>query len=233
MIHQHIFASPKPGLTEAEFQDYWLNVHAVKFASKITQIKRYKIDLRVAIAADPSPIWNGIAEIWLKDEADQLASLQSSAFLDGARADEPRWAAFWNTLGLDCDTTTIGDRWEGATPPDGATKLVVLYRRGSGLTLQGYRDRHLNDLAQRVAALPGVLRHDLSFTRDALYLVGMPRFDAICQVWFESQAEAEAALAGIPARRLLLPDDDTTVDPDQVFWMLTREHWVIGPDARA
>ena len=53
----------------------------MKFASKITQIKRYKIDLRVAIAADPSPIWNGIAEIWLTDEADQLASLQSSAFL--------------------------------------------------------------------------------------------------------------------------------------------------------
>ncbi len=37
MIHQHIFASPKPGMSEAEFQDYWLHVHAVNYASRIDQ----------------------------------------------------------------------------------------------------------------------------------------------------------------------------------------------------
>ena len=47
MIHQHIFASPKPGMSEAEFQDYWLHVHAVNYASRIEQIKRYKIDTRI------------------------------------------------------------------------------------------------------------------------------------------------------------------------------------------
>ena len=46
MIHQMIFAAPKPGMTEQEFCDYWLDVHAVKFASKIPQIRKYKIDWR-------------------------------------------------------------------------------------------------------------------------------------------------------------------------------------------
>ena len=232
MIHQHIFASPKPGLSEADFQSYWLTVHAVKFASKISQIKRYKIDLRIPFGPDTSPIWNGVAEIWLKDEADQLASLQSPEFLQGARADEPNWAAFWNTLGLDCDTTTIGDALAGGPPPPGSVKLLVIYRRAPGLTLADYRTRHRDDLAVAAAALPQVLRHDLAFTRDGLYAVGEARFDAIGHYWFEDAASAEAFAASADRTRVL-PDDATVIDPKQMFFMLTTEHWVIGPDARA
>jgi hypothetical protein len=35
MIHQFVFAAPKRGMTAEEFQDYWVNVHAVKFAGRI------------------------------------------------------------------------------------------------------------------------------------------------------------------------------------------------------
>ena len=41
------------------------------------------------------PLWSGVAEIWLANEEEQLASLQTPEFLKGARADEPKWAAFW------------------------------------------------------------------------------------------------------------------------------------------
>jgi len=30
MIHQFIFAYPKPGMSEADFQKYWVEQHAVK-----------------------------------------------------------------------------------------------------------------------------------------------------------------------------------------------------------
>ena len=46
MIHQHILAAPRPGMSEFDFQDYWRYVHALKFARKIPQIKKYKLDLR-------------------------------------------------------------------------------------------------------------------------------------------------------------------------------------------
>ena len=45
MIHQHIWASPKPGMTEQQFQDYWLNYHAVNFAAKIPQILAYSLSV--------------------------------------------------------------------------------------------------------------------------------------------------------------------------------------------
>lgn len=227
MIHQHIFAAPKPGLTEAEFQDYWLNVHAVKFASKISQIKRYKIDLRIPASFDTKPIWNGVAEIWLNNPADQIASLQSPEFLQGARADEPNWAAFWATLGLDCDSDTLKE----GTPPDGAVKLLTLYKRAEGLHRDAYRTAHRAALAAAVAEDPTVLRYEIAFTRDALYAVGEPPFDAVGHAWFESAEAAEAAIAGATGAALL-PKDAQLVRPDQLFPMLTREHWVIGPDAR-
>src|SRR3954454_175316 len=104
MIHQFILAAPKPGLTTQEFQDYWRTVHAVKVASRIPQIRKYLLDLRIPVgepvdAGPPALPHQGIAEIWLANEQEQLASLQSDEFIHGARADEPNWAAFWLAIG--------------------------------------------------------------------------------------------------------------------------------------
>jgi hypothetical protein len=69
MIHQLIFAHPKPGMSEKEFQDYWINVHAVKYAKKIPQIKRYLIDARIPFGLEPkAPLFSGFAENWLENE---------------------------------------------------------------------------------------------------------------------------------------------------------------------
>ena len=91
MIHQLIFAGPKPGMTDSEFQDYWVNVHAVQYASKIKQIKKYLIDTTIESAVPQNSPYRGVAEIWLENEQEQLESLQSTEFLQGARLDEPKW----------------------------------------------------------------------------------------------------------------------------------------------
>ena len=52
MIHQFILAAPRPGMTAKQFQDYWVQQHAVRYASKIPQIKRYLIDTRVEFDGD-------------------------------------------------------------------------------------------------------------------------------------------------------------------------------------
>ena len=59
MIHQHIFASPAPGMSEQDFHRYWLEVHAIRYASKIKQIRRYMVCTRVPskLATNP-PAWN-------------------------------------------------------------------------------------------------------------------------------------------------------------------------------
>src|SRR4051794_3834697 len=126
MIHQLIFAPPKPGMSEEEFQRYWLEVHAVQYASKIPQIRRYLIDTRIPFGPEGGePLWSGVAEIWLANEEEQLASIQTPEFLDGARLDEPRWAAFWRTLALDTDAHEV---IAGPGPDPGGVKLLVLVK---------------------------------------------------------------------------------------------------------
>ena len=145
MIHQFILAAPKPGMTAKEFQDYWVHLHAVKYASKIPQIKRYMIDSRIPFDGDmgtPALPHQGIAEIWLENEQEQLASLQTEEFLQGARLDEPNWAAFWLTIVLD---TTAHEIVAGPPLTRNPTwvKLVVLLKRKPGLPLEEYRQRSL------------------------------------------------------------------------------------------
>lgn len=155
MIHQFILAAPKPGMTAQEFQDYWVNVHAVKFASKIPQIRKYLIDCRIPFAGDlgtPALPHQGIAEIWLANGEEQVASLQTEEFLQGARLDEPNWAAFWQSMVIDTTAHEIVPGPAEAAP--GRVKLTVLLKRAPGLDLADYRARTLGEYAQVVAAAP-------------------------------------------------------------------------------
>jgi hypothetical protein len=215
-------------MTEAEFQDYWLNNHGPNFAVKIRQIAKYRIDLRIPCSIDTSPIWSGCAEIWLRDDAEQLASLQSPEFLQGARLDEPNWAAFWMTAVLDCETVTLRE----ATPQPNGVKLMVMAKRDLSRPLAAYRGSRRVQLEDGLDRIPGLLRCDLAFARDGLYAVGESRFDEVAHFWFASPEAAEAALAS-PAADLIYPRHaGGPLNPAQLFPMLTREHWLIGPAER-
>jgi EthD domain len=234
MIHQFIFAAPKPGLTAIEFQDYWTKVHAVKFASKIPQVKQYLIDTRIPFSGDvgsPHLPHQGIAEIWLENETDQLASLATPEFLDGARADEPNWAAFWLTFVLD---TTAYELLPAPLPsvqePPGV-KLTLLRKRRPGLGLQEYRDRSLESYAAAVATLPGLRRHLQAHTRDGAYVFGEAQFDSVDQLWFDDSRDLAAALASDSFHRRVAPQQAELSDPRYVFSLTATEHWITGPDA--
>lgn len=228
MIHQHIYAAPRPGMSEAEFQDYWLNVHAVRYAVKIPQIAKYRLAMRVPCSIDRTPIWSGCAEIWLRNDAEQIASLQTPEFLQGARLDEPNWAAFWMTAVLDCETQTVLD---GPAAQDGV-KLLVLSKRNLSQDVATYRMRRRAELDNGVSEIPGLLRCDLAFARDGLYAVGESRFDEVAHYWFASVASAEAAFASKGCAVMLPKAAGGALDPRQVFPMLTKEYWRIGPGER-
>ena len=228
MIHQHIFAAPKPGMSEKNFQDYWLNLHARRYAIKIPQISKYRLNLRLSCSIDPTPIWSGCAEIWLRNDVEQVASLRTPEFLQGARLDEPNWAAFWLSAVLDCETERLLD---GAVP-DGAVKLIVMSKRDLSNDLQAYRMLRRADLKERAASVPGLLRVDMAFARDGLYAVGEARFDEVAHFWFASVDAAENAFA-TTQRDVMLPDAATSgLNPAQVFPMLVQPHWLIGPEER-
>jgi uncharacterized protein (TIGR02118 family) len=231
MIHQFIFAYPKPGMTEPQFQRYWVEEHAVRFASKIPQIRKYLVDTRVAyLGATAEPLWCGVAEIWLENETQQLESLQSKEFLQGARLDEPNWAAFWRTVVLD---TTSHVLLPG--PPEsrdgGMTKLLVLSKRKEGVPLPLFRAYALGTHASKVVALPGLRRYAQGHVRDGAYAVGEAILDCVEQLWFDSvDAATTAQRSG--QQELVSADYRLFTEERYIHRMMVQEHWIIGPQPR-
>lgn len=232
MIHEFIFASPKPGMTEAEFQRYWLEVHAVNYASKIPQIMKYMIDTRINYFGDDGadPMFGGIAEIWIENEQEQLASLQSPEYLEGARLDEPRWAAFWKTLVLDTDAHDLTE-----TAPPRTTegvKLVTLYRRGEGVDVVAFRRFAMGAYAEHTLEIPNLVHAQFCTTRNASYGFGEPRFDMIGQLWFKNTEAMEAASKSA-AWQACAADQPMFLAEQHIFTMAVKPHWIIGPEVRS
>lgn len=229
MIHQFIFAAPKPGMTEQEFQDYWINVHAVKYASKIPQIKQYSVSARLPFGDESKePLWSGLADIWLENDADQIASLMSPELIDGARKDEPNWAAFWRTVVVDTEARIFKDGGGLEAVKDGV-KLVALIKRKPGMTVEAFR-RHAAEVhAPMDLALPGIRRLGYYFTRDGAYTVCEPGFDGVACLWFDSPAAAQAAMQSDQHLKTNLADLPNFLEMKYLHVFLMKEHWTIGP----
>lgn len=231
MIHQLIFAAPKPGMTVEEFQRYWVNVHAVRFASKIPQIRRYLIDTTIPFElGNGDPKWQGVAEIWLANEREQLASLQTDEFLNGARLDEPNWAAFWQSLVLDTDAHELR---AGPAPRrnDNRVKLIILVKRREGLSLAEFREYSLGTHGELALRIPGLVRYLQCHTRDGFYGIGEAVLDAAYQLWFDDEDTLRAALDSAEFQATVA-NLETFVAPRYIHRLVVRENWIIGPEAR-
>lgn len=229
MIHQLIFAHPKPGMTEQDFQRYWLEVHAPQYAVKIPQIRKYCVDTRIPLTPPGTgdPLWSGIAEIWLDNDEDQLASMQTPEFLDGARMDEPRWAAFWRTVVLDTEAHVVLPG-PGPSRPHGI-KLVILAKRAGGTTLEEFRERSLERHAKVALNVPLLVRYVQGFVRDGAYAIGESVLDVAYQLSFATVEDLRAAVASTEFEQLQ-QDLAEFVEPRYIHRMAVREHWYIGSE---
>lgn len=228
MIHQFIFAAPKPGMTEQQFQDYWVKTHAVQYASKIPQIKQYSVSVRLPLGPETAePLWSGLADIWLENEADQIASLWSKEMVEGARVDEPRWASFWRSVVLDTNAHVLkaGGGLEGVK--DGV-KLVTLAKRTWGMSVEDFRRSALETQAPLDLQLPGLRRAVYGLARDSLYGLGEPPFDGVSNLWFDSPEAARQALAS-PERQASAANLPTFLELKYFHVFLMKEHWSLGP----
>jgi len=231
MIHQFIFAYPRPGISEADFQKYWVEQHAVNYASKIPQIRKYLIDARVAQPGETGdPLWCGVAEIWLENEKEQLESLQTPEFLQGARLDEPSWAAFWRTVVMD---TTAHELLKGPGEVQNNTmgKLLVLSKRKEGMPLQQFRSYMLDTHAKTALQLPGLRRYQVGLMNDGYYGIGEAILDCVEQFWFDDVNAAVAAQKSAE-QQAVNADYKNCVEERYIHPLLVQEHWVIGPEPR-
>jgi uncharacterized protein (TIGR02118 family) len=221
VIHQLILAGPRPGMSDPDFRNYWRDVHAVRYASKIPQIRKYIVDDVEPLGALP---WRGAAEIWLDGEREQVASLQTPEFLR-AREDEPTWAAFWQTVVLDTDAHEL-------VPADvTGVKLILLLKRAAGSDLEEFRERGLGEHAELMEQVPGLRRYLQGYTRDGAYALGEAVLDGAHQLWFDDRAALDRALNSgefAEAEKDLLD----FANPRYLHRLVATEHWVIGPQPR-
>jgi uncharacterized protein (TIGR02118 family) len=189
------------------------------------------IDTRIPLPGETGePLWSGVAEIWLANVEEQLASLQSPEFLQGARVDEPNWAAFWLTRGLD---TTAHEILPG--PPErrdsGMAKLLILSKRREGLPLQAFKDYCLGVHAARVMHLPGLRRYVQGHVVEGFYSVGEAVLDCVEQLWFDNlDALLEAGRS--MEQQIVRADYRLFTEERYLHEMIVREHWIIGPAER-
>lgn len=216
---------------EAEFHRYWVDTHAACYASKIPQIRKYLVNTRIPMPGeDGQPPWSGVAEIWLANEEEQLASLQSREFLEGARADEPNWAAFWQTVVLDTDAHEIIAGPDLVRDPTWV-KLIILVKRREGLSLARFRERSLTTHASLASGMPGLRRYLQCHTRDASYGVGEAVLDAAYQLWFDD-ADALADARRSAEFERVYADIQAFAEPRYIHQIATAEKWIIGPECR-
>ena len=69
--------------------------------------------------------------------------------------------------------------------------------------------------------------------RDSYYAVVESRCDAVSMFWFNNVAALEAALASPLAQDKLVADDALYLEQKYIFALAAKEHWIIGPEARA
>lgn len=232
MIHQLIFAAPRPGLTAEQMNDHWVRVHAPRFAGLIPQFKQYCVDTALAFPQAPSAPWSGVGEIWFDNDQDQLASVQSPEYLEGARPDEPNFVAIWQLLVLDTQPHPL----LAPTAADGVgrpgVKLVVLVKRKPGSTRAQFVRRSLDEHAALALEIPGLRGYQQNHARDGHYAVGEAALDAAYELWFDS-LDALTTAAAAPEYAKVLADLEAFVEPRYTHILAVRENWIIGPDSRA
>jgi uncharacterized protein (TIGR02118 family) len=235
MIHQHILASPRPGLSEAEFQDYWRYVHALKFARKIPQIRKYKVNARIDIPGQPRELsFSGVAEIWLDNEETQAASMKTPEFLDGALHDEPNWAASWHTIGLDTDAHPIqGEDTSDSELPE--YKIMLFHKKRRDMSLKDFREKYLGSYAESLikTKIPNLSRILSCTSRERLYQNGgAPPFDAVTHLSANSRLDLKGMVSSPELQEFLDPLKGGISEWWGVVSIAVRSEWVVGPEMR-
>jgi uncharacterized protein (TIGR02118 family) len=235
MIHQHILAAPRPGLSEAEFQDYWRYVHALKFARKIPQIRKYKVNSRIDIPGQGREIeFSGMAEIWLDNEQAQADSIKTPEFLEGALHDEPNWAASWQTIGLDTEAHEV----MGVDPSDAEFpeyKIMLFHKKKRDMSLTDFRSLYTTGYVDKIqgSKIPNLVRILCCLSKERLYEGGgAPPFDAVTHLSAHSMLDLKSMVASPQLQAFLDPEHGGLSEWWGLVTMAVRSEWVLGPEAR-
>lgn len=223
MLHSLYFVTRKPSISEDEFHRYWREVHG-PIGSRIPQIKRYKQSHRVSFEGATSS-YDGVAEVWLEDEAAMGALRQTPEYLEGALADEPNfidrnrveWLVTQDRVILDGPQTTS------------QVKTISRVKRKAGMSLADFRAYWAEVHEPLTRKLPGIQRYMQCLTLDAAYTYGEPRWDGVSQIWVEDMAALRRMRGSEEYTVGTASDAEKFLDTSYIKSFAAQEYHVIWP----
>ncbi len=176
-----------------------------------------------------APLYDGVEEIWVDDEA----------VLDGL----PHWAtdgdgAPTGMAGLidarhsvtlrTTDHVVHAGRWIGRE--ESLPKRMTFFKRKPRLCLEDMLRYWRGTHGPLAASVPGLRRYVQSALLPAAYGAGEPHFDGAAQIWIEDDAALQALVSSKLFRESVKPDEANFVDTDTVLTLpIGEEHRIVWP----
>ncbi|MGE0823927.1 MAG: EthD family reductase [Candidatus Binatia bacterium] len=227
MVHLLFLMRRKPGLSRAECQRHWREIHA-PLAQRIPGMRRY-VQSHVIAAANEETPYDGAAEIWVNDETAATTVFQSKEYKEGAYLDEPKFVDIKSALRLQTEDRMI---FAGApmSKTEGLVKRMSFIKRKPGMSREEF-SCYWQDVHGPIASkLPGLRRYLQCHTLPSMYANGEPPFDGVAQVWFTDTAALDKAFSSRVYLEEARPDGQKFIAPDGVMGLLIQENRVIWSD---
>ncbi|MDR7188188.1 uncharacterized protein (TIGR02118 family) [Microbacterium sp. BE35] len=110
-------------------------------------------------------------------------------------------------------------------------KLTVLVKRNPTLSVEEYRQYHLNTHSRLLMTLPEaqqlIRRYSISFPVADAGVFDAPEFDGIAELWFDDVAAMDAFLASENFRTRVREDETRFLDGEGTTAMVTEEMVVV------
>lgn len=251
MIKQVDLFSKKPGMSMADFKQYYETRHVPLLMQYIPRFAHYRrnfvipgADVEAGHIADqpPPPDFDVITEVWFEDQAtfDKLIDDLKDPAIGGPIArdeenffDRGRMVIF----AMEEHATPEAHLGSAAGAPDDGSmvKMVCMIRRRPGMTrdafIEYYETRHA---PLTVSHLPMIARYHRSYmipgsAFDAGHIADappLPEIDVMTEMWFRTKADHDALLTALrdPAlAKIFAADEENLFDRASIQMFLVDE----------
>lgn len=210
----------RPDMDYDTFRHEVMDVH-VPMVTKLPGLKRYQQSFNINWPpAEDGLQYDGIAELWFETaEAHQAAMSVAQEPL--AHAAEILNMDKMGAMTVQEHPIAVPNGVAEDTP--NLQRFMFFYNKRADLTYDEFK-RHVMEIhVPMVTKLPGLKRYQQSFninwppTGD-----GLP-YDGIAELWFESQADFEAAMSS-PEAAIAVEDRPKILDENTLAMMVVKEH---------
>ena len=225
----------KPGMSRAEFQDYWRRVHG-RLVMSIPENRRHVVKYVQShtqadwfpFLAGAGPLYDGVAEVWCEGIEDAQRMFAEPKFAQLIAPDEENFLDTGKTVILLMTQHLVYQR--SGAPIHGGVKLFELPVCRKDMTraeCQRYwRDVH-GPLVLRTADMIAPLRRYVQSHCVADGSAGLPpmRYDGMAELWFDGINDLRACF-GPEYVKTVHPDEPRFVDPERSTALVAKEYLV-------